>query len=76
MPRSSRFAFSAIVAAMLGFGATQAFAVPRAAAAVDCDSDAWCDGYCQGKYGTRGDCQNGKCMCEAAEAEPDIEALL
>lgn len=65
-------AFSAAVALMLAFGTREALAAPGAAAtaAISCESDEECQGYCEIKHpgqNVYGWCHNppfGHCHCE------------
>ena len=43
-------AFSAAVALTLTFGAREALSAPVAAAAISCETDEECQGYCELKY--------------------------
>ncbi len=66
IPALARLALPAAVAASLGFGATQAFARPAAAAeAVSAQTclKYECMAYCQSRGGT-GSCVYGTCFCK------------
>lgn len=56
--------FAAVVAASLGFGATQAFAEPRGGAAAQvCGSGTVCNTWCQNRGFDYGECVDGFCAC-------------
>jgi len=70
-PILGKAAFSAAVALMLAFGGRQALAAPGAvAAAISCETDEECQGYCELRYpgqNVEGWCDNppfGHCHCD------------
>jgi len=67
MRKSHRIGFVAVVAAALGFGATQALAAPREPAAAAACSNASCSWSCVKKGYDGGACINGVCTCVYAE---------
>lgn len=62
--RIGRFMAGAVTLATLGFGTTQAFAVPQAQAqaAPYCSHD-YCDVHCQNYGYLAGHCENWVCKC-------------
>lgn len=60
--RARRWSLAALVAASLGFGATQVVAAPAEAAEAQACLKYECMAYCESRGGT-GECVYGTCFC-------------